>query len=676
MRRLRVYLGRMTYRTAEAESQAYPLNIGFLKSYALKKLNNNVDIKLFIDVDVLCDAIKSHPPDILALSNYAWCSSLSHNIFRYAKNINKEIVTIAGGPNYPLSDKNKEIFWKDKAKYLDFYVVEEGEETFLEFLQSYLGGANCIKGDIGIDGLDYWDSERELVSSAAKRERITDIEELIPSPILNGYLDQFIKLTPMLQGVRGCPYSCQYCHMSLTYFNKLYQFSYDRLIEEIEYIRKQENPHNYVMFTDDNFGMFEKDIKLIEYLKRSKVDTGWPKWIYAAPPKRMNKGYIKASLNSSGLIRVGIHLQSTNEDTLKFVKRRKPSQDELKIFSSSFSESISNVMSNTSLVIPMPYETLKTYLDAMRLIIDDYGVEQCNVYSLQVFRGNVFENQEIISNFNMKLKYRLEAGYFGEFRKFTSFEVEAVCVSTNTFSEDEYYKARLFYFVCTIFNFKRNFFYLRMYIKSKKISIFEWIYYLYENIYSSKNEAVKGYFIAIDDMSRNELFNTPAEIETFWNVPGNREKCLKGEFGFNLAQMCLANLRFVYDEVLNYALDSTKKYFDSKGIIFGKEIDEIIRIMKYQRLNNLNDNEIAGAFVDSYEYDYVAWINDGFKNQLLDYYRSNKVSLSISFSKSQKRDLEKLIKGFPANDPVAVSKLYYRIDPSLHYRAISYAKTH
>jgi hypothetical protein len=186
---------------------------------------------------------------------------------------------------------------------------------------------------------------------------------------------------------------------------------------------------------------------------------------------------------------------------------------------------------------------------------------------------------------------------------------------------------------------------------------------------------VKDFLGAVDDMSRNELFNTPAEVETFWNVPGNREKCLNGEFGFNLIQMCLANLRFVYDEVLNYALDSTKKYFYSKGIIFGKEIDEIIKIMKCQRLINLNENEITRNITDTYEYDYVAWMNDGFKNQLLYYYKSNKVSLSISFSEKQKQDLGKLIKTYSVNDPVSVSKFYYRTSPNLHYRTISYAKT-
>ena len=67
MRCLQVYLGYMTYRTVGAESQAYFLNISFLK---LKKLNNNVDMKLFMDVDVMCDAMKLQPPYILGLSNY------------------------------------------------------------------------------------------------------------------------------------------------------------------------------------------------------------------------------------------------------------------------------------------------------------------------------------------------------------------------------------------------------------------------------------------------------------------------------------------------------------------------------------------------------------------------------------------------------------------------------
>ena len=75
----------MSYTTPGSESEFYPLNIGFLKAYAIKKFNSKVDINLFIYADELCDAIKSNPPDVLGLTHYNWNTSLSVNVFKYAK---------------------------------------------------------------------------------------------------------------------------------------------------------------------------------------------------------------------------------------------------------------------------------------------------------------------------------------------------------------------------------------------------------------------------------------------------------------------------------------------------------------------------------------------------------------------------------------------------------------
>ena len=41
----------------------------------------------------------------------------------------------------------------------------------------------------------------------------------------------------------------------------------------------------------------------------------------------------------------------------------------------------------------------------------------------------------------MKNKYRFEHSSFGEFKNFDAYEIDSVCVETNTFSENDYYKA-------------------------------------------------------------------------------------------------------------------------------------------------------------------------------------------------------------------------------------------
>jgi radical SAM superfamily enzyme YgiQ (UPF0313 family) len=434
----------MSYDASGAESQTYPLNIGFLKSYMVKQLGKNVEVSLFLSVDELCLAIRRNPPDFLGLSYYLWNSQLSENIFRFAKGIRKDTITIAGGPNTPMYEENIAAYWISRHSFLDFIIVGEGEQTLCELVKYYLGNRNMNKLDVDIKGLHYYNPESGIVTSCGVRERIKDIDEVIPSPILNHHLDKFIHLIPMIQGVRGCPYSCKYCHMGSNYYNKLYHFSYERLVDEIEYIRKHNASQNIITFTDDNFGMFDIDLKILEYCQKSYYDTGWPIQINVATAKKISKQFADVLLKTKDFIRVACHFQSLNDSTLEFIKRVGPTASELDYIYKNFKETSYSSLSETALIIPMPYETYHTYRNAMRKIIDDYRIEHCAVSTLSMFWGNVFEQKQIQEQFAMKSMYRLDTSSFGEFHEFSSYEVERVCVETNTFSESEYYQARLF----------------------------------------------------------------------------------------------------------------------------------------------------------------------------------------------------------------------------------------
>lgn len=671
MRNLLVYLGEVVYETTGAEFWGYPLNIGFLKSYAVKELGDRVDIRLFVRTDELCNDIKTNPPDILALSNYLWNTSLSEKVFRYSKNVNRDIITVAGGPNYPTLKETKEAYWQERHGFLDFFIFGEGELTFCELLRYYLENPGRGKASIKISGLDYWDPKTNTVSLGSVRERIKNLDATLPSPILSGTLDEFIHMKPMIQGVRGCPYACRYCHMGLSYFNKINPFSYERVVSEAEYVRKKNTSHYHIGITDDNFGILERDALLVEYFIKSYQDTGWPIQVMISTAKRMNKHFIDVAPKASHLIRLHLHFQSVNDNTLKFIKTIKPTKEELRMFRDNFGER-SNYASNTALIIPMPYETYETYFEGLRRIIEDCEFEQCNVFTLVVFWGNVFEDKSVRDEFNMKIKYRFGPDAFGEFRNFSSYEVEEVCVGTGTFSEEEYYKARLFYCFCSIFYFKKNFYYMRRYIKGVGLSVFDWISYLFEHFHTA-GKAVKAFFNEVDNMTRDELFDTREEMQTFWDNPENRRKCMRGEFGFNIIHMALSNLRLVYNEIVDYAAEVTKKYFTAKNVQFNKEIDELSRLTKYQRLSGLEERDVNKDIIDSFSYDFVKWEEEKFSKPLSSYFRHKNVKIAVAFSDKQKEDLANLVKAYQKDHAVSTSKFYYKTNPSQYNRKITYS---
>jgi radical SAM superfamily enzyme YgiQ (UPF0313 family) len=672
MKPLSIYLGHMTYTTPGSESKSYPINIGYLKAYAMKKFKTEIDIKLFIFVDEICEAIKSDPPDIVGLSFYIWNTNLSENIFKYAKSIDKNIITIVGGPNLPVDNENKVKFWRKRHSYIDFEIFGEGEETFNELIETHLASPLTNRDNLNIKGVEYYDSTKNKVITGDPRDRIKNIEDSIPSPILEGYLDPFIHLEPQLQGVRGCPYGCKFCNMGSSYFNKVFHFSYERMVDEIEYVRKHNKLHNILSLTDDNFGMFDIDLKLIEYCQDSYEKTGWPIQIRVATAKKITKGFMNAALKAPDMIRVACHFQSLNEDTLQFIKRVGPTDGELDTIYKNFRESKSVNLSETALIIPMPNETYNSYREALKRIIDEYKIEHCSVQTLSTFWGCGFEGRDVQEEFGMKNKYRLEHGSFGEFDGFTACEIDRVCIETNTFSEEEYYEARLFYFFCTIFYFKRNFFYLRSYLTGLGLSIYEWIDFLFENRSSSSSE-VNKFFNRIDEMSRNELFDSPQEIESFWEDAENRRKTLGGEFGFNISQMVLGQLGIIYNDLLDFTLHRTKEFLNEKKISFSIEVDELIQLMKSLRLNKLNSEEIEKDISEDFSFDFIKWHEDDFQNPLSVYYQENRLNMSLAFSEEQKNDLKKLVLQNPEKDPVSVSKFYSRVLPRRYFRALSYS---
>ena len=661
----------MSYTTPGSMSEFYPLNIGFLKAYAIKKFNSKVDINLFIHADKLCDAIKSNPPDVLGLTHYNWNTNLSVNVFKYAKKINNRTLTVAGGPNLPQDQENKLNFWRERHRFLDYRVSGEGEETFCDLLELIMSNSNIKKSDVKIPGLEFYDEISDTIFSGPPRERIKNIDETIPSPILEGYLDPFIHLQPELQGVRGCPYSCKFCHMSEKHFNKVNHYSFDRIIKEIEYVRKHNKTHNILNFTDDNFGMLDIDIKVLEYCQKSYKETGWPIQIRGATAKKPSKAFINAALKAPDMLRVACHFQSLNKETLKYIKRIGPSETELENIHENFAESKSVNLSETALIIPMPHETYETYHAALKKIIDVYQIEHCAVQTLSTFWGISFESRSLHEEFGMKNKYRFEHGSFGEFKNFNAYEIDRVCVETNTFSENEYYKARLFYYFCTIFYFKRNFFYLRRYLTQLGLSTFEWIDFLFTN----RNDAeidVREYFDKIDAMTRDELFDSPQEIESYWSNSENRKKMRNGEFGFNISQMVLGQLGLIYDKLLDYASHNTKKFLQTKNISFKNEVDELIRLMKKLRLNSLTVDEIDTDINEKFNFDFIQWHKDDFKKELKDYYHEEQLPMMLTFSDLQKSDLKKLITQYPKDEPVSVSKFYSRILPRRYFRKLIY----
>ena len=82
MKPLKIFLADLTYDTITLSTDVFPLNIGYIASYAKAQFGSDVEIKLFKYIEKLEGELERSPPDIIGFSNYAWCNRISREMSR------------------------------------------------------------------------------------------------------------------------------------------------------------------------------------------------------------------------------------------------------------------------------------------------------------------------------------------------------------------------------------------------------------------------------------------------------------------------------------------------------------------------------------------------------------------------------------------------------------------
>ena len=162
----KIFLCDLTYDTIILVSDTIPINIGFIGSYLIKHLKNEVEIELFKYPNDAIKRIKEEKPDVVALSNYSWNSNLSDFVSKIAKDANPNCITVQGGTNFP-HDKTQQEFFLNEKKHVDIYTLLEGEKSFLNIVKKLISvkGKKSKMFDEPIDGCVFIHPETKKFTS-------------------------------------------------------------------------------------------------------------------------------------------------------------------------------------------------------------------------------------------------------------------------------------------------------------------------------------------------------------------------------------------------------------------------------------------------------------------------------------------------------------------------------
>ena len=587
-----IWLVDPTYTQQQISSESMPAAIGGIATFTEQNLNLEKPIKLFKYPEKLADELKHTIPDIIGFSNYVWNSQLSFELAKRMKEINPTIITIMGGPNYPVEKSEQEQFLKNHPE-IDFYIIGEGEVAFANLVMNLLN-YDFKKQNISseLPSTHYIFQDMPVISSTI--ERIRDLSE-IPSPYLKGKMDEFFdgKLQPTIQTTRGCPFGCTFCVEGLSYYSKVYRNGSEKTSQELEYIGKKmfeirsKGGRNDLWLVDSNFGMYNQDIDTCKTIAKCQEKFHWPDYIQCDTGKNNKSRVLDAAKLVNGAIRLSGSVQTLDPLVLKNIKRSNISSDDLIQLAMEASEIQAD--SRSEIILGMPGETLETHFKTNQTIVDA-GFNKVDNYQLMLIPGTEVTTPETMNKYDMKANYRILPRCFGYFeilgKTIYSAEIEKICVSTNTLSFDDYIKSRKLHLIIHLFYNDGFFSTVSKFINFLGISVFDWIKLIYQHELTGD---IKNLFDLFLNDTRNELYKNRDEL---YNLTQNKElidSYIRGDLGYNLLFVYKASVLSKHiDSLMDLAKDTVLELLIKNNLESPQNTQFVIDSLNYDRCINSN----------------------------------------------------------------------------------------
>jgi len=312
--------------------QPYGLNPKIVLPLSLSYLKANLDEKI-CDVNIIDCALRglksnseefkkllqSYEPHIIGVSAWTQTYQEALDILKISKIFFKNVITVIGGSH--ASANYKEVV---KNEQIDFLFRGESEFTFPLFINRILNNIDFSN----ISGLVYRRANGELIINEPLV--VNDIDKIkIPSyDSIN--LDEYIesgyryhtreKYNAPILLTRGCPYTCQFCSVSLVNGKRVRKHGPGYVIRWIKYLY-YEKGIRHINIIDDNFTFdveYAKNIcKQIIQLNLKRLSFGTPNGI------RMQRGdrELWGLMKKAGWKSIIVAPESGSTHTLKLMRK-------------------------------------------------------------------------------------------------------------------------------------------------------------------------------------------------------------------------------------------------------------------------------------------------------------------------------------------------------------------
>lgn len=616
---MRIYLADLGHNLLTLSSDVFPLGIANLATYLRARLPEaTFEIRIFREPQDLKAALDQAPPDVLGLSNYAWNEELAYHFAGYAKARRAETLTAMGGPNWPLVAEVQERFLRGLPN-VDVYVegpTYEGERAFVNLIERFLATGGRIDGlrEGPIDGVAWIDPASGEFQAAPTVERIRDLDE-IPSPYLAGLMDPFFETGyfPLMQITRGCPFTCTFCNSGVRGNSKAFAHSLANVKADLDYIAERIKPEVTLCFADDNFGMYEHDVEIADYIGWLQDKHGWPRYIRTTTGKNRGERIIQVMRKVNGALPMTSAVQSMNPTVLKNIKRDnikletyRELQDELHRM---------GMQSYGELILCLPGETKGSFMDAVEKFLDA-GAKRISAHQLMLLHGAELANPDSRERFGFETRHRVVARNIGDYTGEPIIEVEEMVVATPDFSYQDYLDTRVFHLLLTIFQYEGNFDEAFEFARQAGLKPFELAKRL-QALLPRAPQAFQDVIAAFLKESEEELFLTRQECLEW--AREHYDELVDGSLGGNLLSKYSMIGRFYAThpalDFLELAIGESLPAGSYDPLELRTVVDYLRKVLLHAPFGEAMDADVRWQT----DHDVAQWAQDGYERPLGDY---------------------------------------------------------
>jgi radical SAM superfamily enzyme YgiQ (UPF0313 family) len=236
--------------------------------------------------------------------------------------------------------------------------------------------------------------------------------------------------------------NCSFC-VSGKNVGKLRAFPMEQVEAELRYISRRftDRPDMLLYIVDENFGILKRDVEIAALVRGAKDSVGYPNRVFYYNDKRFTQTSrdVQEVLGDMCHHGVTLSLQSENPETLKAIKRRNLTDDDIRS-AIAWAHGLGLTVS-TELIFGLPHETRASFF-ALLDKCARLGFDKVQCYNLIIFDGIEMNRRKYRDEHQLRTAHRPIASHAMDLDGDACAESEEVVISSSSISFNDYRAVR------------------------------------------------------------------------------------------------------------------------------------------------------------------------------------------------------------------------------------------